>query len=174
VEWIRLAQDIDGWRALVYAVMNRWVLAPRSSFVSDYKSRIALLCYSLMHSINGAVMLNLWQQPSSTQKTVDTTQVQVRSGWYCFVIGCTSHSVLLTSLFSYTKIAFHLLLSLIFYTGHFLLFPIDCPHVSNPAGLGLLKDNDDVVFVASLWCNLSRSARKTNGHRTRCLLNKIT
>jgi hypothetical protein len=30
VEWIHLAQDRDHWRDLVNAVMNVWVLAPRS------------------------------------------------------------------------------------------------------------------------------------------------
>jgi hypothetical protein len=30
VYWIRLAQDRDQWRAVVSAVMNLWVLAPRS------------------------------------------------------------------------------------------------------------------------------------------------
>jgi hypothetical protein len=30
VEWINLAQDKDRWRAVVNAVMNLWVLAPRS------------------------------------------------------------------------------------------------------------------------------------------------
>jgi hypothetical protein len=30
VEWIHLAQDRDRWQALVNAVMNLWVLAPRS------------------------------------------------------------------------------------------------------------------------------------------------
>jgi hypothetical protein len=29
VDWIRLAQDWDRWRAVVSAVMNRRVLAPR-------------------------------------------------------------------------------------------------------------------------------------------------
>jgi hypothetical protein len=30
VDWIRLAQDRDWWWAVVSAVMNLWVLAPRS------------------------------------------------------------------------------------------------------------------------------------------------
>jgi hypothetical protein len=30
VEWIHLAQDRDRWQALENAVMNLWVLAPRS------------------------------------------------------------------------------------------------------------------------------------------------
>jgi hypothetical protein len=30
VDWIRLAQDRDQWRAVVSAVMNLWVLAPQS------------------------------------------------------------------------------------------------------------------------------------------------
>jgi hypothetical protein len=30
VEWIHLAQDRDLWQVLVNAVMNLWVLAPRS------------------------------------------------------------------------------------------------------------------------------------------------
>jgi hypothetical protein len=30
VDWIRLAQDRDRWWAVVSAVMNLWVLAPRS------------------------------------------------------------------------------------------------------------------------------------------------
>jgi hypothetical protein len=30
VDWIRLAQDRDRWRAVMSVVMNLWVLAPRS------------------------------------------------------------------------------------------------------------------------------------------------
>jgi hypothetical protein len=30
VEWIQLAQDRDRWRDLMNAVMNLWVLEPRS------------------------------------------------------------------------------------------------------------------------------------------------
>jgi hypothetical protein len=30
VEWIQLAEDRDRWRALVNAVMNLWVLTPRT------------------------------------------------------------------------------------------------------------------------------------------------
>jgi hypothetical protein len=30
VDWIRLSHDRDRWRAVVSAVMNLWVLAPRS------------------------------------------------------------------------------------------------------------------------------------------------
>jgi hypothetical protein len=37
VEWIHLAKDRDRWRAVVSAVMNLRVLAPRSLLVSCYK-----------------------------------------------------------------------------------------------------------------------------------------
>jgi hypothetical protein len=30
VDWIRLAQDCNWWRAVVSAVMNLWVLVPQS------------------------------------------------------------------------------------------------------------------------------------------------
>jgi hypothetical protein len=33
VDWIRLSQDRDRWRAIVSAVMNLQVLAPRSLFL---------------------------------------------------------------------------------------------------------------------------------------------
>jgi hypothetical protein len=36
VDWIRLAQDRDRWRAVVCAVMNLLVLAPRSELESAY------------------------------------------------------------------------------------------------------------------------------------------
>jgi hypothetical protein len=38
VDWIRLAQDRDRWPAVVSAVMNLRVLAPRSELVSYFVS----------------------------------------------------------------------------------------------------------------------------------------
>jgi hypothetical protein len=42
VNWIRLAQDRGRWRAIVSAVMNLPVLAPRSKLVMDL---VCTLCY---------------------------------------------------------------------------------------------------------------------------------
>jgi hypothetical protein len=37
VDWIRLSQDRDRWRAVLSAVMNLRVLAPRSSEVQKFR-----------------------------------------------------------------------------------------------------------------------------------------
>jgi hypothetical protein len=37
VEWIHLAQDRDGWWAVVNMVMDLWVLAPCSYFITGYR-----------------------------------------------------------------------------------------------------------------------------------------
>jgi hypothetical protein len=36
VDWIRLAQDIERWQAIVSAVMNLWVLVPRICLLVSY------------------------------------------------------------------------------------------------------------------------------------------
>jgi hypothetical protein len=40
VDWIRLAQDRDRWRAVMSAVMNLRILAPRSQLVSVKRCRV--------------------------------------------------------------------------------------------------------------------------------------